>query len=241
MPRSHDHPSVDPGTGQWLRPALALLMVLVLAVPLAVRAQDDDEDEPEADAPAPIVSTRIGEVPTTGGRRPGPFDQAPPAVVRRAGVRPLAIQIEQAAVDAEVEALQVVDGAMQDPTGPWVVAWYENLAGLGEVGNVVMAGHIDYWNVGPAVFYTINQLAPGDAIDVTGADGQVYTYQVEWVRQYDAANAPLDEIVGQTDGEALTLITGGGTFDYTNGQYLQRTVVRATRVEAPTTAPDGEG
>ncbi len=233
MPRSQPELPVRPGRVRGLAPALACLLALLLVVPLAVRAQDEDEPTPEATPEAGrIVSTLVGEVPTTGARRPGPFDLAPPPLVRRAGVQPIAIQIERAAVDAEIEPLRIVNGTMQDPTGPWVVAWYENLAGLGEGGNIVMAGHIDYWNVGPAVFYTINQLAQGDEIDVTGADGKVYTYRVEWVRQYDADNAPLEEIVGPTEDESLTLITCGGTFDYTNSHYLQRTVVRASRVEA---------
>ena len=226
-------PNVRCGCTRWFRRApgpLALLLAVVFAGPAVVGAQD--EDQPEATATVPIVSTRTGEVPSFGGSRPGPLDRAAPPPARPAGVRPIAIEIDRAAVNAEIEALDVVDGRMQDPTGPWVVAWYEDLAGLGEAGNVVMAGHIDYWNVGPAVFYTVGQLVEGDEITVTGADGEVYTYQVEWVRQYDADDAPLEEIVGGTTEEALTLITCGGTFDYTDGEYLQRTVVRAARVEA---------
>jgi LPXTG-site transpeptidase (sortase) family protein len=221
------------------------LIGLLITVPWIGQAQDEEEtatapettsarQDPAADdapaAPAPIISTLLGEVPTTGGRRPGPFNLAPAPIVRQPGVAPIALDIEKAGVSASIERLRVVDGSMQDPTGPWVVAWYENLAGLGENGNVVMAGHIDYWNVGPSVFYSLNLLAPGDQISVTGEDGEVYTYTVEWVRQYDAENAPLDEIVGATGGDTLTLITCGGTFDYTNGHYLQRTVVRASRV-----------
>ena len=50
------------------------------------------------------------------------------------------------------------------------------------------------------------------------------------MKQFDADNAPLDEIVGPTGRDTLTLITCGGTFDFANGRYLQRTVVRADRV-----------
>jgi sortase A len=205
------------------------LLGLLGAVPGAGSAQDPSEAAPAT--PAPILSTLTGEVPTTGARRPGPFDLAPAEQQRETGVAPLSIQIEDAAVDAGIETLRVVDGAMQDPTGPWVVGWYENLGSLGEGGNVVMAGHIDYWNVGPAVFYSIAALAPGALIGVTGEDGQLYDYEVEWVREFDAADAPLDDIVGPTDEDTLTLITCGGTFDYTNAQYLQRTVVRANRIQ----------
>jgi len=208
------------------RRRLSLLLAATAALLPVSAAVAQDES-------APIISTQRGEVPSTGARRPGPMNQAPPAAAARKGVAPVAITIDKAQVDAEVERLEVVDGVMQDPTGPWVVSWYENLAALGQRGNVVMAGHIDYWNVGPAVFYTIGQLAEGDQIAVTGEDGDIYTYQVEWVRNYEAGNAPIEEIVGATPGEDLTLITCGGTFDYVTREYLERTVVRANRVETP--------
>src|SRR5689334_9596264 len=85
--------------------------------------------------------------------------------------------------------------AAQDATGPWVVSWYDNLAAPGQGRNVVMAGHIDYWNVGPAVFYHLADLQPGDAIRVIGQDGTIFTYDVQWVKQFDAADAPLGQIV----------------------------------------------
>jgi LPXTG-site transpeptidase (sortase) family protein len=196
----------------------------------AAQAQETGQVVASSEGSAPIISTRTGEVPSTGARRPGPFDQAPLQAVRPPGLTPVTLRVERAAIDAPIEPLLVVDGSMQDPTGPWAVAWYENLASLGEGGNVVMAGHIDYWNVGPAVFYSIDELVEGDEIDVVAEDGQTFTYAVEWVRQYDAENVPLDEVVGSTNGESLTLITCGGTFDYATAHYLQRTVVRANQV-----------
>lgn len=185
-----------------------------------------------AGAQPPIVSTQVGEVPTTGAMRPGPIGLLPPQPAQLRGPRPVSITIQKIGVDATIETIEIVDGVMQDPTGPWVVSWYKETARLGEVGNVVMAGHLDYWDVGPAVFYNIAQLTKGDRIEITGEDGQTYVYEVDWVRNYDNANAPIQEIVGPTDNESLTLITCGGPFDYVNGVYLQRTVVRAHRVEA---------
>jgi LPXTG-site transpeptidase (sortase) family protein len=123
---------------------------------------------------------------------------------------------------------------MQDPTGPWVVSWYKETPMLGADGNTVMAGHVDYWDVGPAVFYNVGSLKEDDLITVTGEDGRIYTYKVQWVRVYDTANAPIQDIVGPTDQRALTLITCGGEFDYTNGVYLSRTVVRALYVGSET-------
>jgi LPXTG-site transpeptidase (sortase) family protein len=181
-------------------------------------------------AQEPIESTRLGETPTTGGLRPGPIGANPPTTEAAAGVVPVAIAIDKIGVNAQVETIQIVDGKMQDPSGPWVVSWYKETARLGEIGNAVMAGHLDYWDVGPAVFYNVGQLAKGDKISVTGTDDQAYVYEVDWVKLYDAANAPIQDIVGPTDEEDLTLITCGGPFDYQNGVYLQRTVVRSHRV-----------
>jgi hypothetical protein len=178
-----------------------------------------------------IESTQRGEMPTTGGLRPGPLGLSPQPLTT-AGFTPVAISIEKAGVAAEVETREIVDGVMQDPTGPWVVSWYKETGRLGVPDeNVVMAAHVDYWDVGPAVFYNIRVLAEGDTVDVTGDDGNVYRYAVQWQKLFDADNAPIQEIVGPTDESALTLITCGGQFDYANGHYISRTVVRCKFAE----------
>jgi hypothetical protein len=115
-----------------------------------------------------IESTERGEMPTTGGQRPGPIGFNPQAATV-AGYQPVSITIEKAAVDAVIEVREIVDGLMQDPTGPWVVSWYKETGRLGVPGeNAVMAAHVDYWDVGPAVFYNIRNLAKDDFVDVTG-------------------------------------------------------------------------
>jgi hypothetical protein len=173
-----------------------------------------------------IESTERGEMPTTGGQRPGPIGFNPQAATVP-GYQPVAITIEKAAVDAVIEVREIVDGLMQDPTGPWVVSWYKETGRLGvPEQNAVMAAHVDYWDVGPAVFFNIRNLVKDDVVDVTGEDGSTYRYVVEWIELYDANNAPIQDIVGPTDETALTLITCGGQFDYQSGEYLSRTVVR---------------
>ncbi|MDP9367989.1 MAG: sortase [Chloroflexota bacterium] len=179
---------------------------------------------------ASVVTSR--EDPITGEMHAGPLGLNPPAV-RNQGVLPTAIRIANAEVDAEVETVEIVDGVMQNPTGPWVVSWYKQTAKPGENGNSVMAGHVDYWDVGPAVFYNLKDLSQGDEIQVIGEDGTAYTYAVDWMETYivaDLTPEDIDEIVGPTDAPALTLITCGGEFDYATGEYLSRMVVRATRV-----------
>jgi hypothetical protein len=207
---------------------LALLIGLLL--PLAGAAQEaNEEDTVEA----------LAEVPSTGGRRPGPVILASsrvaapePEVVE--GVAPIALQVDKFGIDAPIELGSVVDGIMQDPSGPWVVSWYDGLGKIGEGGNVVMAGHVDYYTVGPAVFWNVRDLVPGDIVRVVGEDGESYEYVVEWMQRYEAAGLTPEviqtEIVGDTGQESLTLITCGGAFDPATAQYNERWVLRANLI-----------
>ena len=145
---------------------------------------------------------------------------------------PIAIKIETAQVDSDVESVDIVNGVMQNPSGPYIVAWYRGTGKLGERNNVVMSGHVDYYNAPNAVFQYLGQLQVGDKIEVTGANGDTYVYTVEWMKNYEVASldqSAIDEIVGETDSEKLTLITCTGTFDPNKGEYDTRFVVRADR------------
>ena len=79
-------------------------------------------------------------------------------------------------------------------------------------------------------FWDLRKLTVGDRLQVALQDGSSYTYQVASLAYYDAATAPVGEIVGSTPTETLTLITCGGTFNRRIGDYDKRLVVRAIRV-----------
>lgn len=218
--------------------ALALLLSLLLPL-VGASAQETDPEEDVATTEA------LAEVPTTGARRPGPVilaatrvatPEAEPEPEPVEGVAPIALQVDSVGVDAPIELGAVVDGVMMDPSGPWVVSWYEPLGKVGEGGNVVMAGHVDYWNVGPAVFWDVRYLPAGEVIRVVGEDGKNYEYAVEWTQSYLADQLTPEviqgEIVGDTGEETLTLITCGGEFDPATGEYNERWVVRANLISA---------
>ena len=172
------------------------------------------------------------EFPTSGCGRPGPSCVSEPKRTDR-GPMPIAITIPNADVDAPVELTEIIGGVMQNPSGPFVVGWYRESGRPGEHDNIVMAGHLDYWNVGQAVFFHVAALEPGDVVDVLGDDGVTYSYAVEWVRHFvmaDISPEDIQLIVGKTAEERLTLITCGGEFDYTTGEYKERTIVRAVRL-----------
>src|SRR3990172_427246 len=168
-------------------------------------------------------------------QQPTPTALAPPSEA------PIArLAIPRFEVDAPVVVRGVdANGIMETPDGPEDVAWYDFTAKPGFGSNAVFSGHVDYINYGPAVFWNLKDLNPGDGIEVRLEDGTVYRYSVEQREQVYADEADVGKIVGPTPTEIITLITCGGTFDTSTGQYDQRVIVRAQRIyesTAPTQA-----
>jgi hypothetical protein len=214
---------------------------LALGGILAARPLIAQESTPES-TPG-IESIGAGEMPTYGGLRPGPVGQEPPETTSNAAI-PMTIAVEAAGIDAEIEQLDIVDGRMLNPTGPWVVAWYRQGGALGEPGNVLLAGHVDYWGVGPSVFYNVRDLVAGDEVVLTGENGKAYRYVVTTNVTYaveELVSGRMAELVAPTESQVVTMFTCGGEFDYVNGEYLSRTVVQADRVreEPPSSTPEG--
>ena len=122
------------------------------------------------------------------------------------------------------------NGVMQSPDGPTDVAWYDFTARPGSGSNAVFSGHVDYINYGAAVFWNVRNLEMDDTIEVRLDDTTVYSYRVIAKEQINAATADVGTIVGHTEREIITLITCGGTFDPSSGQYDDRVIVQAERV-----------
>ena len=175
----------------------------------------------------------------TPGPAPTPSSEFPPgseAAITR-------ILIDKAKIEAPIVEKGVnEEGVMQAPDNAYDVAWYNFSARPGFGGNVVFAGHVDYIRVGPAVFWNLKDLEPGDLIRVQLADGTEYKYAVSFKQQFDAATAPVNDIVGPTPKETVTLITCGGTFNSATKQYDKRLVVRAERIadDTPAAAPPSQ-
>jgi sortase (surface protein transpeptidase) len=160
-----------------------------------------------------------------------PDDEAAVAEECERGAVPQKLVIDAANVNHEVEVLEIIDGVMQAPTGPNVVSWYKETARLGENNNIVIAAHVNWWNVPEGPFYHLQDLQEGDRIEILGEDGRTYVYEVQWVRQESNLEAPDPEVVGPTDEQSLTLITCGGEWDASISEYNERTVARAIQVE----------
>jgi hypothetical protein len=114
------------------------------------------------------------------------------------------------------------------PAAPGVPAlWYRGLASPGEVGPAVIVGHVDTARDGPAVFYRLGELRPGDIVTVRRADGVAPRFVVRAVARYPKEDFPAAAVYGATAGPELRLITCGGSFDRARGSYRDNVVVFA--------------
>lgn len=143
---------------------------------------------------------------------------------------PLRLVIPAIGVDATVEWVGVDElGNMDVPSTYRTVAWYEPGPRPGMTGNAVIAGHLDS-ATGPAVFYRLSDLQPGDEVVVIAHGGQELHFAVTGIERFNSETAPLHDIFGPASGRHLNLITCEGAFDTAAGQYDERLVVYTTLI-----------
>jgi Sortase domain len=154
---------------------------------------------------------------------------------------PVSVDIPAIGVNSKLLHLGVSsDGTIQVPslyTEASEAAWYKYSATPGQIGASVIEGHVDSYR-GPAVFFRLGALRPGDRVDVRLADGITGVFRVTSVRRYLKFSFPAKTIYRATGYAALRLITCGGVFDYATGHYLSSTVVFASLVSS---RPAGRG
>ena len=156
-----------------------------------------------------------------------------PVAAKRPPLRPsLPVSVTIPAIGVRSKLLRLGlnrDGTIQVPsltTSADEAAWYKYSVTPGQVGAAVIEGHVDSYQ-GPAVFFRLGALRPGNHIDVTLSDGMTAVFRVTGVREYAKNEYPAKIIYGPVDYAALRLITCGGAFDYTTGHYLSSIVVFA--------------
>jgi hypothetical protein len=135
------------------------------------------------------------------------------------------------------------NGSLQVPsltTSAGEAAWYKYSATPGQIGASVIEGHVDSYQ-GPAVFFRLGALQPGDTVDVTLADGVTAVFRISGVRRYLKVDFPAAKVYGATHYAALRLITCGGTFDYATRHYLGSTVVFASLISHRQASGSGNG
>jgi hypothetical protein len=110
---------------------------------------------------------------------------------------------------------------------PMLVGWYDRGAAPGQAGAAVLLGHVDSALTGPAVFYKLGELRPGNLVYVTRKDNRTVVFTVTSVALYPETDFPSLRVYGFTAAPTLRLVTCGGDFDWQTHHYLDRTVVFA--------------
>ncbi|MEU4791131.1 class F sortase [Micromonospora tulbaghiae] len=216
-----------------------------LADPGGTYADPDAGGQPAPDAagqPAPGGTGRPtagdGSGPTTPGLpagpatpgAPGATDTTSPAPAPLPRSAPVTISIPRIGVQAPIMSLGTnPDGTVQVPPLDQAMqaGWYSPGASPGEAGNAVIVGHVDSAQLGPAVFFNLGALVPGDTIVVARQDGSAATFTVREVGSYPKTAFPAAQVYGPSDVPALRVVTCGGVFDKTAGSYLNNIVVYA--------------
>jgi Sortase domain len=178
-----------------------------------------------ADVPRPAA--KLGAIPSVPAGAavtvPGPAARAPAAL-------PVALTIP--AIDVRTKLIKLgvtAQGTLQVPSSTSVAGWYTGSPRPGDIGSSVIAGHIDSY-LGPAVFFRLRLLRPGDLVYVREADGRQVVYRVNSVRVYPKSDFPTAAVYGPSPDAELRLITCGGVFDHATGSYLSNVVAYTTEV-----------
>jgi sortase (surface protein transpeptidase) len=143
---------------------------------------------------------------------------------------PVRLQIPEIGVSTPLVRLgRLPDGSIQVPRAWDRAGWYDEGPRPGQPGPAVILGHVDSKS-GPAVFYRLRDLRPGDMVRVGLSDGRILVFQVQRVERYPKDKFPTEAVYFPTLNRELRLITCGGDFDYARHSYVDNIVVYATLV-----------
>jgi Sortase domain len=223
---------------------------LVVAGLTGCTAATGPEDRPAARAlPAttsPVPGPPAGPAAGDGSRGEGPtratevIDFPVGSWWRRlAPSPPVRLEIPAIGVVSSLVRLGInPDGTMQVPGDFQVAGWFTGGPQPGQLGPAVIAGHVDS-RTGPAVFYRLRDLRPGDQVRVVRADRRVIGFEVESLTSYPKQDLPDEAVYGATTAPSLRLITCAGTFDRASRSYRDNLVVSARIADAPGRAEAG--
>jgi hypothetical protein len=141
---------------------------------------------------------------------------------------PVRLQIPAINVSTSLVKLgRLPDGSLEVPKDWDTAGWYDKGPRPGQPGPAVILGHVDS-KTGPAVFYQLRALRPGDTVRVGLADGRMLVFRVQRVQRYPKDKFPTEAVYFPTLNRELRLITCGGEFDYAAGSYRDNIVAYAT-------------
>jgi hypothetical protein len=220
-----EHPQSSPpnkSRRRWLGiwAALAVIAALSIALPLLLTPSSP------AFRPGKAGATNLPSSPTGAeqAQYPTPSRISSAAANINGGIIPVG-------VDA--------NGAMAAPEGPnsdpiWFEGfWWQYGVKPGQIGNAVIAGHLDRKDGSPALFWGLRKLKVGDSVYVSTVEGTTLHFVVTEVQTFynptgGDSNPTLQRIFGPATTANLNLITCTG--DWTGSEYTKKLVVFTTLV-----------
>ncbi len=197
---------------------LGILMVLSGCQETEDEVSERSKDVGFAPAQSEKVEVNIKAVQPTGN---------PINASAQSGIIPESMSIPAIGIDAPVQHLGTTEtGEMAVPDKIDEVSWFSPGYKPGQNGRAVVAGHVDGID-GPAIFWDLSKLEPGDEIIVEG-EGRKLIFKVHTMESIPLDEADIPKIFGYSSSPELVLITCSGTYDFDRGTREERLIVYAS-------------
>jgi len=107
--------------------------------------------------------------------------------------------------------------------------WFDGGPTPGQYGPALIVGHADT-RTGPSVFYRLDQLKPGQKVEVLRADNSVAVFEVNSVEHFNKGKLPIARVYGDYSRPSLRLMTCGGDWIGGSTGYQDNIIVFASLV-----------
>jgi hypothetical protein len=174
---------------------------------------DSSITPPRTAGPRPGIATTPAPVPTEAARPAEPVRLVAPSVGIAMPVDPTGV---------------ARDGQMELPDDIRRIGWYEyGPSPGGPRGAAVLAGHVDSDEQGVGPLARLRDLDVGDRLVVRLDDGTSDPYRVDDVLRIRKGDLDLDAVFDRAGPARVHVLTCGGRFDASTGQYEDNVLVIA--------------
>ncbi len=141
---------------------------------------------------------------------------------------PVRLRIPSIGLDTTFEGPMGLNGdkSVEVPDSFTEVGWYKYGPTPGELGPAVILGHVDSYR-GPAVFWSLGDLEPGQEVFVDREDGTTARFVVTEMKRVSQNDFPAKEVYSDIDHAGLRLITCSGTYNHGIRRYSHNLIVYA--------------
>ncbi|MEV7726343.1 class F sortase [Streptomyces sp. NPDC087917] len=202
---------------------LALVLLSGLAM---MRNGANLEDGPPQPTAAAAVAVRADQLPANPPTPPPDMEVLEHSSVQR--IRIPTINVDAPVMTVGLDAQGWIDAP--PPQDRNLAGWYLNGISPGQQGSAVIVGHVDNAQ-GPAVFYGLGSIKPGNHIEVERYDGRTAVFEVYGVEVFSKDAFPGARVYGDTGHAELRVITCGGGYSKAKG-YDGNVVVFARMVQS---------